>query len=139
MSDRCEPPPGLRDAEGLHMIRYDTGDCSDVLDCWTWVPADLCGTEEGAWTKEPGRELAHLISPGDFEDEAGCWNARWVAPVPQPAEIAALVRAARALRNEAMMTANEHTDHPRSDALYTLSRRVEGALAPFQNTEPKDG
>ena len=91
MSGRCEPPEGLRDTEGLHLIRYDTGDCTGVTDCWTWVPAELVDLgidTSGFWTREPGKEMARMIEPDDLAEEIGAYRLRYLCPVPDPAELA---------------------------------------------------
>lgn len=83
---RCEPPEGLRDQAGWHEIRQ--GKRRAIL-YWSPVSADQ---EEPYWTAGVllGVQVwtaRHLTANG--------W--RYLMPVPDPANIAALVRAARRL------------------------------------------
>ena len=73
MSDRCEPPPELRDRDGWHWVQY--GDDKPTLVAWQ---------NEGIWLRVPPADCAsrppHMAYLG----------YRYLSPVATPAEVAAL-------------------------------------------------
>ena len=84
MSERCEPPPELRDRDGWHWV-----------DSTRWVQPDIL-----RWRLNgDNQEYEWLLSSGAFvsseSETANAW--RYLAPVTPPATVAALVESLESL------------------------------------------
>lgn len=118
-ADRCEPPVELRDVDGLHVIlpigedaifaewRADQQVWRVIGGDWKWEPADL-----------------------------GVARYRYIAPIPSPAAVAALVKAARELDRLSLviLSAVHCADRANSDVVTAAILALRAAAFP----QPKD-
>jgi hypothetical protein len=116
MTARCEPPPGVADWS-YHWLRDPDGDEVPLQ----WSIRDDCGPNGGEWWLPDGDcmwpEHAH---------EKG-W--RYLSPVPSPAELAALVEAARDVLRHAGIADQNPEDVDGED--HARESRLRAALIPF--------
>lgn len=122
MSERCEPPEGT------------------AQDCLCWIEIDGKVTtarwdaEDRIWTPERGTSFT-ATSPFAVKN-----RVRYLAPVPSPEAVRALVVAARRLRDEAHAVAEDALDadeeSPAGIRLHVAIVYIETALTPFQEPAP---
>lgn len=110
---RCEPPEGLRERGGWHRLSWANNDPG----YYRWNVMEINGHKIGLWC---GLEFTMENTP----ERAFSAGYRYIAPVPSPEELGALVRAAREVVTFL--------------ALYTLENEqvniLSAALAPFKET-----
>jgi len=117
--DGCGPPQHLRGADTMHYVQCRNRD----PEISRWIP-DYADTPEGGFWWHGRRD----VSPRMMAD----WGYRYICAVPSPAELAALVRAARAAKQwqERRVSGQVATFHSTIDDLVLADLNT--ALQPFE-------
>lgn len=121
MSDqptRCEPPESLRGVDGWHWV-------GELLDDGGWHPSPVLW-RDGLWITPWFRPLNRLQSSTDMAD----MGYRYIAPIPAPAAVSALVKAAR--EAEALLAWSDALNGHGNKPGFSERDNLTAALAAFQ-------